>query len=74
MLTLADLEQAFKVHFDEMEKCEDKKCYWALLHLVVILPDICGALDLPGQIWSRVNDRLDRNQGGHGHAQETVYA
>ena len=30
--------------------------------------------DLPGQIRSRVNDRLDRNQGGHGHAQETVYA
>ena len=30
--------------------------------------------DLPGQIWSRVNVRLDRNQGGLGHAQETVYA
>jgi len=30
--------------------------------------------DLPGQIWSRVNVRLDRNQGGQGHAQETVYA
>mgnify|MGYP003694150035 CR=1 FL=1 len=31
-------------------------------------------LDLPGQIWSRVNVRLDRNQGGQSHAQETVYA
>jgi len=30
--------------------------------------------DLPGQIRSRVNVRLDRNQGGQGHAQETVYA
>ena len=30
--------------------------------------------DLPGQIWSRVNVRLDRNQGGQGHAQETVHA
>ena len=30
--------------------------------------------DLPGQIWSRVNVRLDRNQGGQRHAQETVYA
>jgi hypothetical protein len=30
--------------------------------------------DLPGQIWSRVNVRLDRNQGGQDHAQETVYA
>ena len=33
-----------------------------------------GPNDLPGQIWSRVNVRLDRNQGGQGHAQETVYA
>src|SRR6185503_14849366 len=33
-----------------------------------------NGLDLPGQIWSRVNVRLDRNQGGQGHAQETVYA
>lgn len=45
MLTKADLESAFKVHFDEMDKCEEHKCYWALLHLVVILPDICGALE-----------------------------
>ena len=27
--------------------------------------------DLPGLIWSRMNVRLDRNQGGHGHAQDT---
>ena len=31
-------------------------------------------IELPGKIWSRVNDRLDRNQGGQGHAQETVQA
>ncbi len=30
--------------------------------------------DLLGQIWSRVNVRLDRTQGGQGHAQETVHA
>jgi hypothetical protein len=29
--------------------------------------------NLPGQIWSRVNDRLNGNQGGHGHARETVH-
>ena len=45
MLTQTELESAFKLHFDEMEKCEQHKCYWALLHLVVILPDICGALE-----------------------------
>lgn len=30
--------------------------------------------DLPGLIWSRMNVRLDRKQGGHSHAQETVHA
>ena len=34
----AELEDAFKVHFDEMEHCERHKCYLALLHLVVVLP------------------------------------
>ena len=38
----------------------------------VVQEDVLG--DLPGEIWSRVNDRLGRNQGGQGHAQETVYA
>jgi hypothetical protein len=30
--------------------------------------------DLPWQTWSRMNMRLDRNQGSQGHAQETIYA
>ena len=34
----SELEDAFEVHFDEMENCEQHKCYWALLHLVVVLP------------------------------------
>ena len=45
MLSQSELESAFKVHFDEMDKCEEHKCYWALLHLVVVLPDICAALE-----------------------------
>ena len=32
-----------------------------------------GHIDLPGLIWSRTNVRLDRNRGGHGHAQKTVH-
>src|SRR5262245_45193585 len=40
-----ELESSFKVHFNEMDNCEKNKCYWALLHLVVILPDICAALE-----------------------------
>ena len=47
MLTIAHLESAFKVHLDEMERCEQNGCYWALLHLVVVIPDICGALEAP---------------------------
>ena len=29
-------------------------------------PILDHATDLPGPNWSSVNDRLDRNQGGHG--------
>ena len=47
MLTTADLESAFRVYLDEMERCERSGCYWALLHLVVVIPDICGALEAP---------------------------
>jgi hypothetical protein len=45
MLTIADLESAFRVYLDEMDRCERSGCYWALLHLVVVIPDICGALE-----------------------------
>jgi hypothetical protein len=40
-----ELEQAFKTCLDEMDKCERAECYWALLHMVVVLPDICAALE-----------------------------
>src|ERR1700730_8909927 len=43
-LTMADLESAFATYFDEMDRCQRYKCYWALLHMVVALPDICSAL------------------------------
>ena len=40
-----DLEKAFATYFEEIERCEKGKCYWALLHLLVVLPDICAALE-----------------------------
>jgi hypothetical protein len=43
-LTIADLEAAFTTYFEEMARCEQSKCYWALLHMLVALPDICAAL------------------------------
>jgi hypothetical protein len=39
------LEQAFHVYFDEIDRCVKAECYWSLLHVVVSLPDICGALE-----------------------------
>jgi hypothetical protein len=45
MATIAQLTDAFRVYLDEMDRCVAGKCYWALLHLVVVVPDICGALE-----------------------------
>ncbi len=44
MKTVHELEAAFHVYFDEMAACEQANCFWALLHLAVVLPDICAAL------------------------------
>jgi hypothetical protein len=44
-ITRPQLEQAFKVYLGEMSRCATAKCYWALLHLVIIMPDICAALE-----------------------------
>jgi hypothetical protein len=45
MKTAVELEQAFSVYFVEMDRCEKANCFWALLHLTVIMPDVCGALE-----------------------------
>jgi hypothetical protein len=38
------LREAFKVYWDEIQRCIDGQAYWALLHVTVCLPDICAAL------------------------------
>jgi hypothetical protein len=43
--TPEELEKAFAVYFDEIERCRRAGAYWALLHVVVALPDICAALE-----------------------------
>ncbi len=45
MPSVADLEDAFRVYFDEIGRCKAARCGWALLHLVVVLPDVCAALE-----------------------------
>src|SRR5262245_20904585 len=44
MLTIADLELAFSSYFEEMDRCVACRCYLALLHMLVTLPDVCAAL------------------------------
>ena len=44
-MTVADLERAFATYFEEMDRCEKAGCHWSLVHLLVILPDICAALE-----------------------------
>jgi hypothetical protein len=43
----AELTSAFDVYFEEFKRCSEGKCYWALLHLAIVIPDVCGALESP---------------------------
>jgi hypothetical protein len=43
--SVLELQEAFKTYFDEMDRCAQNECYWALLHLVVVMPDVCAALE-----------------------------
>jgi len=43
----SQLESAFETYFAEMEMCRKSGCYLALLHIVLVLPDICAALASP---------------------------
>ncbi len=44
-MAVDEMEDAFKTYFEEMDRCVTAKCYWALLHMVVVMPDICAALE-----------------------------
>jgi hypothetical protein len=45
MVTIAQLTDAFRAPLAEMDRCVTGQCYWALLHLAVVIPDICSALE-----------------------------
>lgn len=47
MPTVIEMEDLFKTYFAEMEKCRAHGCFWALLHLVIVMPDIYSALETP---------------------------
>jgi hypothetical protein len=61
MKTVKQLEDAFAMYFNEVARCEGQNCWWALLHLLVAMPDICAALDGKGQGAQRYVDWCDEN-------------
>jgi len=44
-MTTDELEHAFALYFSEMDGCSAGGLRWALLHLLLVLPDICAALE-----------------------------
>ncbi len=44
-MTVQELKDAFSIYFNEIDRCEQAKCYWALLHILLAIPDICASLD-----------------------------
>lgn len=55
-----DLDQAFRLYFVEMERCARAGHYFALLHIIVALPDVCAALEDPT---ANVGERYQRWHG-----------
>src|SRR5258706_13882456 len=38
------LRTAFRMYWDDMDRCRNGNAYWSLLHVTVCLPDICASL------------------------------
>jgi hypothetical protein len=45
MKTIEQLRNDFALYVEEIERCEKAKCYWALLHVLLTLPDVCATLE-----------------------------
>ena len=58
MRTIEQLRNDFALYIDEIERCEEAKCYWALLHVLLALPDVCATLETdPAGVKPGVGDR-----------------
>jgi hypothetical protein len=55
MRTIQQLRGDFALYVEEMERCEAMKCYWALLHILLSIPDVCASLE--ASQGSEVGDR-----------------
>ena len=49
MRSVEQLRTDFAVYFDEIDRCLGRECYWALLHVLLVLPDICSSLEAPSE-------------------------
>ena len=45
MRTIGQLRIDFALYLDEIARCEAAKCYWALLHILLSIPDVCASLE-----------------------------
>jgi hypothetical protein len=45
VLTRQWFEDTFEVYLDEIDRCIRGKCYWALLHVVLVLTDVWAAME-----------------------------
>src|SRR5271165_3788769 len=58
MRTIEQLRNDFALYTGEIQRCEDAKCYWALLHLLLAIPDVCASLEADPD--EQVGDRYVR--------------
>ncbi len=45
MRTIKQLNNDFALYIQEIDRCEHAKCYLALLHVLLALPDVCASLE-----------------------------
>jgi hypothetical protein len=45
MVAKADVLAGLSTCLGEMERCAAASCNWALVHLLVMMPDVCAALE-----------------------------
>jgi hypothetical protein len=57
MKKIEQLKNDFSLYFQEIDRCEHAKCYWALLHMLLTLPDVCASLEAGNE---KVGDRYVR--------------
>lgn len=58
MRTIQQLRNDFALYLEEIERCENAKCFWALLHVLLGLPDVCASLEAdPASASPKVGDR-----------------